>query len=174
MSLAESTYNGFSFYKSNHDENESVDWSMISTEYKISDKMNDLNTSKNTKETQFMGIKHKEEDASTLNDRKWSDSRYSNNAFEFNDTQRIFSQFSDQRNNPELQWETNDKVCDSPEPEIHKPHVGNNKKTIRERNLEEYFRESRNESELHVSPNPNEISNFLDSFDTGEYSIDYL
>lgn len=62
-----------------------------------------------------------------------------------------------------IQFESQEKPPMSPEPSILKPHIGDSKKTIRERNLDEYWREQSNNT-----LNPNEISNFLDSFDTSK------
>jgi hypothetical protein len=63
----------------------------------------------------------------------------------------------------EIQLESQEKPPMSPEPSILKPNVGNIKKTIRERNLDEYCRDQSNNT-----LNPNEISDFLDSFDTSK------
>jgi len=64
---------------------------MISTEYKISEKMNDLNTSKITKETQQENIKDKE---NPISRDKFSPSHLSGNAFDHNDAQKIMNNLS--------------------------------------------------------------------------------
>jgi len=59
----------------------------------------------------------------------------------------------------------NEKEALSPEPQIHKPHIGNNKRMIRERNLNDLFQDDIlgcKETER------DEINEFLESFDTGK------
>ncbi|CAI2386319.1 unnamed protein product [Moneuplotes crassus] len=154
MSLQESTYNGYSFYKPASETSESCDCSLISTQYKISEKVNDLNTSKNTKETQFELLK---EDILS-GERKFTSSQISSNVFEINDP----------KNNPlcvsSAVEEITERANVSPEPEVHKPHVGNAHKTKRERNLEDFWMDKSESQSMDIESNF--IDEFLESFDT--------
>lgn len=128
VSMQESTYNGYSFYKPTSEISESCDCSLISTEYKI----NDLNTSKLTKETQ-----------------KYSTSPFSSHVFEINEGP--------------IPSPGSDIINSSPEPKVHKPHLGIDKKTKRTRNLEDFWVQGSKESE---TAEGNFIDEFLQSFDT--------
>lgn len=159
VSLQESTYNGYSFYKAASEISESCDCSLVSTQYKISEKVNDLNTSKNTKETQFE--LQKEEVLS--GEHKFTSSQVSSNAFEINETK------NDPLYESSVIEDTTERENISSEPEVHKPHIGNTHKTKRERNLEDLWVDKSETQSMDIESNF--IDEFLESFDTSKISI---
>ncbi|CAI2363815.1 unnamed protein product [Moneuplotes crassus] len=154
VSLQESTYKGYSFYKAASETSESCDCSLVSTQYKISDRINDLNTSKLTKETQFE--LPKEEISSK--EPKFMSSQYSSNDFDIDETK------NDPFEEEIFVEETTERVNISTEPEILKPHIGNNTKTKRQRNLEEYCIDKSETQNMETESDF--IDEFLESFDT--------
>ena len=133
------SYAGYSFYKSDcKKENESIDCSIVSTEFKISDEIHELNHSKFAKENTILQL--------------------STN----NKPQAIHEERCTDRSDANLV---------SAEPAVSKPRIWDSIKTIRERNLYEYFRDAEDKSLFEDIEWSHLVEEFLESFDTSNFHL---